>query len=849
MNMSYSRKAHGAFLLICLLAFASLWCRFSSAQEKAAESLQARTIGVRVEPSNGSYILFDPITKKPILQAGIAAEIGNHWIKSTEYPQHSVQHSSTNDDLGAADSITTSNYGLQGQPDLICSLHLHSEPDFVTVTVQVKNASGKATTLQAIRSLEAAGTRVVDLGGTDALDRVLSDSFSEDRPGIVIHDLADAGNGMHRGVGSQLLYNRDSKRSLFLGTLSSEKFLTVLRLHIDKDHITSYEVDSTGTTELEKENSLQDAAPEDQVELSLPLRPGTEISSERLLISTGTNYLNQLETYGRLIGQLHHPRVVTRTPAGWWSWTAFYFGLNQGTALTNATWLAENLKDLGFNFFHIDEGYQYARGEYTTPDVALFPAGMRVLEREIASFGLTPGIWTAPFEVSERSWVYDNHKDWLVHNAANQPIHAGWVIHREKQQSLDRLYVLDTTNPGAQQYLRETYSTLAKDWGVRYIKLDFMDDSAIEGYYYKPNTTALEAQRIGLKVIREAVGESVLLDKDGSPMLNPVGLVDTGRISVDTGHKFAASKEAAPGIAARFFMNQNYYLADPDAFTVSRQTVADQDWHGGIKPLTLDEAKVSITLAALAGGMYEIGDDLPTLGADSDRLALVKNQDLLNMTRLGRSSRPLDLMSYAPDDGMPSIFLLPESKRQSMLAVFNWTENPRQHKLDLGTDLGMPGHDHNLVFNVFDSRQVGTDLNSIDITLAPHSVALFKIIHNSISAAAPTIEMKVPDEIQAGNTIELCAHADPGGVPPIAYRWDFGDGTTSSDRDPEHAYTHAGDFTIKLHVDGLDGIPVEKTSQIKVGGNIETRFVPANKKRSVVRPETPLGSCQAKQRP
>jgi len=843
--MSYFRKARGAFLLIFLSAFGSLWCRRSSAQDKAGETLQARTIGVRIEPPNGSYTIFDPMSKKPILHAAVAAEIDNHWIKSTEYPQHFIQHDGTTDDLGAADSITISNHGLQGQPDLICSLRLHSNPDFVTVTVQVKNASGKATTVQAIRSLEAGGSRVVDLGGNDALDRVLSDSFSEDRPGIVIHDLPDARNGMHRAVGSQLLYNRDSKRSLFLGTLSSEKFLTVLRLHIDKDHISSYEVDSIGTTELEKENSLQDAAPEDQIELKLLLAPGTEISSERLLISTGTNYLDQLENYGRLIRQLHHPRVITRTPAGWWSWTAYYFGLNQGTALTNATWLAENLKDLGFNFFHIDEGYQYARGEYTTPDVALFPDGMRALERKIASLGLTPGVWTAPFEVSERSWVYDNHKDWLVHNAAGQPIHAGWVIHREKQP-LDRLYVLDTTNPGAQQYLRKTYSTLAKDWGVRYIKLDFMDDSAIEGYYYKPNTTALEAQRIGLQVIREAVGEHVLLDKDGSPMLNPVGLVDTGRISVDTGHKFAASKEAAPGIAARYFMNQNYYLADPDAFTVSRQTVADQDWHGGIKPLTLDEAKVSIALAAIAGGMYEIGDDLPTLGADSDRLALVKNQDLLNMTRLGRSSRPLDLMSYAPDDGMPSIFLLAESKRQSMLAVFNWTENPRQHKLDFASDLGLPGHEPNQVFDVFESRQVGADLNSIDFTLSPHSVALFKIIHGLIPAAAPTIAMEVPDDSQAGNTIEFCAHADPGGVPPIAYRWEFGDGATSSDQNPEHAYTHAGDFTIKLHVDGLDGIPVEKISQIKVGGNIETRFVPANKKRSVVASESTLGACQTR---
>jgi hypothetical protein len=175
--------------------------------------------------------------------------------------------------------------------------------------------------------------------------------------------------------------------------------------------------------------------------------------------------------------------------------------------------------------------------------------------------------------------------------------------------------------------------------------MDFMEDTAIEGYYYKPNTTALEAQRTGLQIIREAVGESVLLDKDGSPMLNPVGIVDAGRISVDTGHMFDASKEAGPGIAARYYMNRNFFINDPDAFSVSRQTLEEQEWHGGKRPLTLDEAKVSIALSAVSGGMYEIGDDLPTLGMDADRLALVENRDLLNMAQMGRASQPLDLIA------------------------------------------------------------------------------------------------------------------------------------------------------------------------------------------------------------
>src|SRR5205085_6007465 len=214
---------------------------------------------------------------------------------------------------------------------------------------------------------------------------------------------------------------------------------------------------------------------------------------------------------------------------GWWSWTAYYFGINENAALTNAEWMSSHLKNNGYVYVHLDEGYDYARGEYMTPDASHFPHGIRALSQKLAQLGLKLGLWTAPFEVSERSWVYQNHKDWLVQNAERQPIHIGFV-----HGKLDQLYVLDATHPATQQYLRQTYRTLANQWAVRYIKMDFMDDTAIEGYYHRPNTTALEAQRIGLKIIREGVGDNVVLDKDGSPMLNTVGLVDTGRLSADT---------------------------------------------------------------------------------------------------------------------------------------------------------------------------------------------------------------------------------------------------------------------------------------------------------------------------
>jgi hypothetical protein len=798
----------------------------SSVSHGFSQNIENAQLVVEMNQSSGNYTIRSKENSRVAITAGVAAQINQRWLSSDSYPRHVTQESIT-DDIGEGRQLTITHSGKSGEPDLVCLIRLRSQPASAEIEVQVKNTTGAPVTVQSIRVLEAVAP-FIDLGEPPSSDRILSDSFSEDRPNMEIHDLAQATGGLHLAVGSQLIYNRQSRQSWFLGALTSERWLTVLHLHVDEKRamITGYEVDSTGTTKLAKQNSIKNSPEEDQIELSLPLEPGESLASERVMASLSSDYHAQLESYGEVIRKLHHARVSAPTPIGWWSWTAYYFGINEGAALTNAQFLAAQLRDSGYNFFHIDEGYQYARGDYTSPVAYKFPHGIKKLEDRVRGLGLTPGIWTAPFEVSERSSVYANHKDWLVHNASGQPIHAGFVTEApDTKTNLDPLYVLDTTNPAAQQYLRDTYTTLTKDWGIRYIKLDFMDDTAIEGYYYRSNTTALEAQRIGLQIIREAVGDGVLLDKDGSPMLNPVGIVDAGRISCDTGHSFEASRNAAPGIAARYHMNRNFFLSDPDAFTVSRQIVFESQNHGVLRPLTLEEAKVSIALSAVSGGMFEIGDDLPTLFPDADRMALVKNRDLLNMARYGHAATPLDLMSYSSEDEMPSIFLLRESKRQSTLAVFNWTRKKRKHEFSL-SDLGL-GSGHNQVLDVFTpGLLIAENVNALSLTLAPQSVRVVKILDTSIPATAPLVNVAIPEKIEAGKPVALSAQSSSDHVPALADHWDFGDGTSAEGTAVTHTFTHAANYTVHLKVEGIEGVAFEQDFPVAVTGTVDTIFRP-----------------------
>jgi alpha-galactosidase len=784
-----------------------------------AQQLSNGPLKLTVNAQDGSYRL-ELADKGAVLTSRVGAVIDQAWVSSDKYPKHNVLESTFNDALGSGHAIRITNSGLTGQPDLICVLQLYDDHPYAAIQVTVHNSTARELQVQSIRAIDAVGTPRVDLAGRPSATRVLSDSFSEDWPQLRIYDLGNVPGGMHRGVGSQLLYNRDSKLSLFVGALDSNRFLTIFHLRAEgsgaDSKIASFNVDSTGTTEIQKDFDLRHAPPENQVELSLPVAPRTEMSSERLMLQAGSDYRAELLSYGDAIRVLHHGRTPLETPMGWWSWTAYYGGVNEGEVLANADWQAEHLKSLGYKYLQIDEGYQYARGEFATANATQFPSGMHSVGHRIIANGLVFGLWTAPFEVSARAWAYEHHKDWLVHNAKGEPIACGRVWNQDS----DKLYILDTTHPGAQEYLRQTYKTFAGDWGVRFIKMDFMDTAAIEGYRYRPHTTALEAQRIGLQIIRDAVGENVLLDKDGSPMLNPVGLVDTGRISADTAHSFEGTKDAAPGIAARFYMHRNFYFNDPDAFNTTAQYFPDLAPLP--KSLSLSAAEASIALSAVSGGMYEVGDDLPTVGAQKDRLALLENRELLQMAKLGKASLPLDLMSYQPEDEQPSIFILKESPRVYVLTVFNWTKTPRSHTVRF-VDLGLPGEHQFATADILDPEgQVRIENASVVFeNQMPESVRMIKLTDQEVPAQAPAITVNVPSRANTGENFVVTADSLASTVPAFQYRWDFGDGVIATGPKVTHTYTRPGQYSIRLTADGADGIPYETSSTVDVSGTLQ----------------------------
>jgi hypothetical protein len=206
------------------------------------------------------------------------------------------------------------------------------------------------------------------------------------------------------------------------------------------------------------------------------------------------------------------------------------------------------------------------------------------------------------------------------------------------------------------------------------------------------------------------------------------------------------------------------------------------------------------------------------------------------MVKLGQAAVPIDLMTYRTEDEQPSVFLLHEDRRQTILAVFNWTEQPRSHAFSFA-DLNLPAGGSFETYDVLDHNQpVPFAGGGIELpNQAPHSVRAIKIIDTSVATAPPSVTTQSPGAAEVGKPANFTATYEPDGVPAVQYHWDFGDGTSADGAEVRHTYTRAGTFSVQLEAEGADGIAARKTIPITINGVIRAQHDFKNRRRYVER--------------
>jgi hypothetical protein len=455
----------------------------------------------------------------------------------------------------------------------------------------------------------------------------------------------------------------------------------------------------------------------------LILKPGKEISSNRLMINVGGDPYTALEAYADSVGKVNNARTRSIVN-GWCSWFYTLSQVSEDEVISNTEFAAKHFKQFGLEYIQIDEGYQKWHGDWEGND--RFPHGMKWLAGKIKENGFKPGIWISPYVISEPTEVFQKHPDWLLKKMDGSLKRIGnWEEGTEPPADENpKRYGLDITHPGAAKWLYDLIGTIANDWGYQMIKIDFMVWSILAAERYQdPTLSSAQVYRRGLEIMRSAAGDKCHILECG-PGATTVGLIDSMRIEADVNYGFSKTAwetyflhpaSSASAAAKRYYFHKRTWINDAD--------------HICMDLLNNQRAEAAATLIAMSGGNMISGDRLAQL--DPYKLDILKKIT----PSFGEAATPVDLF----DDVTQSVFALkvkkpfadPIANGWTVVGFFNASLTETVEKQFSLQRLWLEPNKTYLAFDFWKQQFIGELTGEIKVSVQPGSVVLLTLHEKS----------------------------------------------------------------------------------------------------------------------
>jgi alpha-galactosidase len=428
------------------------------------------------------------------------------------------------------------------------------------------------------------------------------------------------------------------------------------------------------------------------------VRPGGSARSGRFVLQMAADPFSALENYAGMIADAHRVRLAP-VINGWCNWFYDHANTSEAEVLANAAFAARHLKPYGLEWIQIDDGYQRAFSDWEGNEK--FPHGMKWLAQQIRALGLKPGLWLAPYVVSEGTEIHRQHPDWLIRDLDG-------AIRRCGDRGTSKLYGLDISVPAAAEWLRGVLHQVTNDWGFDFIKIDFVEWTLLAAdRYHDAGWSRAQAYRRGAQIIREAIGPARHL-LDCGPAQVTVGLCDSTRIELDqpflTWEQYTSFFNSnAPAMAKRYYFHQRTWINDAD--------------HLGVALLTPSQACAAASIIALSGGTMISGDRLTEL--DDLRLDIVRKV----FPSYGSAARPIDLFERE----QPEVFALPVKtpfEDWMVVGLFNYEQGGAVHKSVSLAALGLDAGQQWLAFDFWQQRLLGPVSGELRTQVPAAAVAL-----------------------------------------------------------------------------------------------------------------------------
>jgi len=226
------------------------------------------------------------------------------------------------------------------------------------------------------------------------------------------------------------------------------------------------------------------------------------------------------EVFDRWFEMMNITCLQNERKCGYTTWYNYYGSVTEEIVKRDLKALSE--LPYKVDIFQIDDGYQKSIGDWLNTNEK-FPNGMKCLADEAHKNKMLAGLWLAPFSATRNSFIYKQHKDWLVRYSNGKLYPAG--------HNWGGFYAIDFYNKEAAEYIRRFFNTILNDWGYDMVKLDFLYAACIVPMHNKSRGQIMcEA----MDFIRDCVGDKMILGC-GVPLMPAFGKVDFCRVGADVG--------------------------------------------------------------------------------------------------------------------------------------------------------------------------------------------------------------------------------------------------------------------------------------------------------------------------
>jgi len=416
------------------------------------------------------------------------------------------------------------------------------------------------------------------------------------------------------------------------------------------------------------------------------LKPGQTIQYEQIVLKRTNNWLDLLNQFGTAIAAENG--ITTLKPAdfkGWATWDYY------GRVFTPKD-IYDNMDQLNklapeANMIQIDGGWWTERGDYKTLRPDMLPGGLKQIITRITSEGKTPGLHFDGFRGDANSEICKTHPEYFLHDQDGNLIVETSVM---PEKVLKNTY-FDYSHPGARAHIADCINNMKNNWGVRYFKIDFMryglEDFVKEKNKnvktikaYDPTITSVERFRLGMKTMREAMGNDAYF-LGCSAVFGPcIGFVDGMRTGGDIHPIYEAFPERCLANLSNFYLSGKVFNGDAD-YLVFREGIDEDEKvsqekfkHGG--SMTMNEAQMWADFNKLYGTARLHGDNLMTLRPE--RKALVK--EVFDFPAMDETI-PLDFWKHATNKKDGFELVLARKGNEIYLGIFNWSDKPKEYTL------------------------------------------------------------------------------------------------------------------------------------------------------------------------